>query len=272
MNHDYSLLPEYNKQIKINDQDFLAFSKSALKKHTNGQKIAIVGEIKKEKTQSGTDFIVIGSEKHNLKPPGSHSSLLYKKSAYVSIGGNRYVAVLKNRVPFLIILLILLAGIIVSGLMLWSMLKGGNDVPVIAPDHPLPEVDSNIEEIVGDNDTPNSNISEGGGAVSMIYTLDATINLADNNIDIMFKNPAKSNHDVALELYITKNGERTLISKSGRIPAGNLLRSMTLNPDAAVLSEGVYQGVYKVVYYNPQTGERALIESDITDVTITVKQ
>lgn len=270
MNYNYVLLPEYDKRLKIKNQDFLAFSKKALKKHCKGKNYIVVGEVKKEKAQKTTNLLTVGGEQNNVKPLGSYSSLLNRKAGYVCVGGDNYVAILKSRVAFLLLFVALLAGIAVGGYILWSMLTG-NDVPVISPDHPLPDVDSNIEEIEGDNDTPNSNISEGGGSVSMIYSLKAEIDLTDSNIDILFKNPSKSNHDVALELYVAKDGERVLIAQSGRIPAGNMLRDMDLMPDAAILSEGVYEGVYKVIYYNPQTGERALVESDITDVEVVVK-
>ena len=243
MNYNYELLNEYNKRLKVKEQDFLAFSKGALKKYCKGKNYVVVGEVKKEKLGETADLIVIGGEQHNVKPLGSHSALLNRKAGYVCVGEDSYVAILKSRVPFLIMFLALLAGIIIGGYILWSMLTG-NSIPVVSPDHPLPDVDSNIVEIEGDTSTPNR---------------------------ILFKNPKKSNHDVALELYVVKNNERILISKSGRIPAGNKLQDMSLMPDKAVLSEGVYEGVFKVIYYNPQTGERALVESDISDVEIIVK-
>lgn len=272
MNYNYVLLPEYDKRLKLNEQDFLAFSKKNLNKVYKNKNYIVVGEVKKEKSKDNTDLFVIGNENYSVARLGSHSKLLNRKAGFVCVGGDNYIAVLKSRVPFLIWLLVLLAGIGVGMALLINMLTG-NDIPVIAPDHPLPDVDSNIEEIEDDNSgTPNSNISEGGGSVSMIYSLNAEIDLTDSDIDILFKNPSKSNHDVVLELYVTKDGERILIAQSGRIPAGKRLSTMTLMPDTAILTEGIYEGVYKVIYYNPQTGERALVESDITDVEVTVRQ
>ncbi|MBE6810133.1 MAG: hypothetical protein E7521_03635 [Ruminococcaceae bacterium] len=271
-NYNIVLLPEYNKRLKIKSQDFLGFSKKALKKYYNGKNYSIIGEVKKEKPSKDSDRFIIGDEQFTVKQYGSHSAILNRKAGFVCVGEDNYIAVIKSRVPFLLLLLALVAGIVIGGYMLWSMLNG-DSVPVIKPDHPLPEIDSNIEEIENDNSgSPNSNISEGGGSVSMIYSLEAQIDLTDSDIDILFKNPSKSNHDVTIELYVTKDNERILIAKSGRIPAGNMLRDMDLMPDTAILTEGIYEGVYKVIYYNPQTGERALVESDITDVAVTVRQ
>lgn len=271
-NYNIVLLPEYNKRLKIKSQDFLGFSKKALKKYYNGKNYSIIGEVKKEKPSKDSDRFIIGDEQFTVKQYGSHSAILNRKAGFVCVGGDNYIAVLKSRIPFLILLFGLLAGIGVGIALLINMLTG-SDVPVIAPNHPLPDVDSDIEDIEDDNSgAANNNISEGGGSVSMIYSLNAEIDLTDSDIDILFKNPSKSNHDVALELYIENNGERVLIAKSGRIPAGNMLRDMDLMPDTAILSEGIYEGIYKVIYYNPQTGERALVESDITDVEVTVRQ
>lgn len=272
MNYNYVLLQDYDKKLKIKSQDFLGFSKKGLKKYCSDKNYVVVGEVKKEKAKKDANLFVIGNEQHMVKPMGSHNALFNRKAGYVCVGGDNYLAIIKSRVPFLLLLLTLIAGIVIGGAVLLSMLQG-DDVPVINPDHPLPDIDSNIEEIADDNSgSPNSNISEGGGAVSMIYSLNAEIDLTDSDIDILFKNPSKSNHDVLLELYVTKDSERVLIAQSGRIPAGNMLRDMDLMPDTAILTEGVYEGVYKVIYYNPQTGERALVESEITDVAVTVRQ
>ena len=45
---------------------------------------------------------------------------------------------------------------------------------------------------------------------------------------------------------------------------------MDMIEDSAILSEGVYNAVYKVLYYDALTGEKALVESTITDVALTV--
>ena len=42
----------------------------------------------------------------------------------------------------------------------------------------------------------------GGGAVSLTYSKDVSVNLSDKNIDLMFANPATSTADMALQLVI----------------------------------------------------------------------
>ncbi|MBQ9972860.1 MAG: hypothetical protein IJP24_04980, partial [Firmicutes bacterium] len=113
---------------------------------------------------------------------------------------------------------------------------------------------------------------DGGGSVSMIYTLEADVSLSSGAITMYFKNPSDSTHDVVLEAYIKSDGAEYLVGKSGRLPAGYELSTLTLISDYAVLSEGMYDGLYKVQCYNPQTGELALVAPQITDLTFTVRQ
>ena len=104
----------------------------------------------------------------------------------------------------------------------------------------------------------------------MIYTLTAGLSLSDNSISMYFKNPNASNHDVVLELYLVDGGTEIKLAQSGLVKAGYGLYEMTVLEDSAVLQEGIYQGKYKVLYYKPDTGERALVESDIEGLTIAV--
>ena len=48
--YNFTLLPEYDKRIKVGNQDFLGFSKKALKNHYTNKNYIVVGEVKKTKT------------------------------------------------------------------------------------------------------------------------------------------------------------------------------------------------------------------------------
>ena len=110
-----------------------------------------------------------------------------------------------------------------------------------------------------------------GGSVSMIYTLNAGYASGGDKVNIYFKNPSRSDHDVVLEFYaVGTENERVLMARSVRIPAGTGLEIMTLEDSAPDLQPGSYRGLYRVLFYDTTTGERALITSEITDVVITV--
>ena len=104
----------------------------------------------------------------------------------------------------------------------------------------------------------------------MAYTLQATLSLTDNTIAMHVVNPKASNHEFLITLSVVDSEVSYPIATSGRIPPGNGLYTMTLNPDAPILSEGVYKGLYTIAYYHPETGVRANVESQIPDVVIFV--
>ena len=121
--------------------------------------------------------------------------------------------------------------------------------------------------------TPAQNTPEnGGGSVSIIYTMTASYNEGDDEITIYFKNPKKSNHDMVIELYaIATDGSRVLMAKSGRIPIGYGIEKMTLLDSAPALTKNTYKGLYRITFYDPKTGELATVDTEIPDINITVK-
>jgi hypothetical protein len=175
----------------------------------------------------------------------------------------------------LVWILSLVAAIVAVAAVVIAIIIGilANPTPpiVIDPDHPLPDPDPNVTPIEGEDEEQMTS-EEGGGAVSMIYTMKADYTLGSDWVEIYFKNPKRSNHDVAIELYVVSEGAEYLLGTSGRVAAGNALYRVTVSQDAPELSEGVYTGLYRVRYYNSLTGEKALVESDIVDIQITVTQ
>lgn len=122
-----------------------------------------------------------------------------------------------------------------------------------------------------EKDPAETDPAEGGGSVSMIYTRTVSYTYGESRAYMYFKNPSKSDHDVVLELYaLGTDGERVLMAKSGRIPAGTGLETMTLEKNIPDLSPNSYRGLYRVLFYDPVTGERAMISSEIADLIISV--
>jgi hypothetical protein len=188
-----------------------------------------------------------------------------------------YVALLKSKIPVLLLLLALLIGsftAIVTSQGWFSGLLAGHVVPIINPYNPLPDTDPNVLALEDDGSAVTADTSgeSEGGSVSLVYSLDASLDLGTGQIGIYFQNPSNSNHAAAIQLYITSEGTDTLIAKSGLIPAGTGLYQLDMIKDSAVLSEGLYEGKYRVIFYNPVTGERALVESEITDLVITAAE
>ena len=265
-------------KVKLENHEFSCFSKKELSNIHPEDNYTVVGEvIKNNKKRAIADFIA-GEKTFKVSRYGKNGRVLNKEAGFVKVGENEYIAVLKSRIPFLLILAAL--GIILLLLLAMLLQPEGDDMPVINPNNPLPPQDQNAVIIDPNAPLPEDkdeeelppDVEPGGGSLSMIYTLEAEISLSNGNISLYFMNPSDSTHDVVLEAYVVANGTEYLVAKSGRLPAGYSLPSMALITDNAVLSEGIYEGLYKVQCYNPQTGELALVAPQITDLTITVKQ
>ena len=81
----------------------------------------------------------------------------------------------------------------------------------------------------------------------------------------MFQNPARSNQDMKLEIVI----DGKAIVASGKLEPGYKVDKLS-GVDTDKLSAGTYEGKFVVSYYNAQSGEKAVVNTEIP-VTITVK-
>jgi hypothetical protein len=138
--------------------------------------------------------------------------------------------------------------------------------------NPLPDLDPNATKLT-DDDSEKVVSEGGGGSVSLAYSVDATLSLSTGQIDMCFENPNASNHDLVLELYVIDSSDdsrQTMIAQSGRVAAGSGLYTMIFDAGSAQLSAGEYNAKLKVLFYNPDTGERALVESEVSDMKLSV--
>lgn len=281
---EYRIIPhsDYDQKVKIEKQNIFCYSKKQLKKlYPNGD-FRLIGETRAHNRKEKTGVLPLSDSAAaqssaaqreekilTVSAFGDNSKILNRRAGYVHTGNDDYIVLLKSRIPFFIWLFYLLLGLAAGGILIAYLLKPPAK-PASEPLHPLPPEDSQAQPLEEDN-TSKASSPEGGGAVSMTYTLEAEINLESGEISMYFKNPNASNHDVAVEMYIISEGKETLVASSGLIKAGYGLYNMSLDIDSSLLSKGDYEGKYKVIYYNPETGERALIESDITDLKITAE-
>ncbi len=281
----YSLKNDYDKRVRIQGENILCYSEARIKSvypdvnKSQLHEARSYSEAEKKPPKKGgmslyqkqtVGELQIGAKTIGVSAPATNSSLLYKKVGYVCMADGSIVALCVSRVPFFAIVSILAVALIALLVWLLSML-GGEEPPEIKPDHPLPPISEDIVPETGGEGETEKESPEGGGSVSMIYTLSAKVTLSTGEISIHFKNPRASNHSVALQFYIISGGKEYLVAESGLIPSGNGLYTLRLSDDAPTLSEGKYEGMYRVMYYDPVTGVRAHVQSDITDVVVAVK-
>lgn len=284
-----ALREDYNLTLQMKKDSLLCYSPKKMKE-TSGN---VIGEVllkvpkppKQKASEEGaaaeketpseeasTGSFLFGSHRLHTRPVGYHKSLLYKKAGYVWVGGEDYLCVLTDRRPFLAALGAMTA---VFGVALAVLLTLGP--ASIPPEHPMPDRDENSIPVVGDEDsgTGGGRVESevGGGFVSMIFTKEAEVDLSDAKIDMYFVNPQQSNHSVAIELYVTFMDRHWLVASSGRVDADYGIRAMTFNEKVSLTpttEQRIYKGKYVVRYYNPDSGERSVFTTEITDVIITV--
>lgn len=169
-----------------------------------------------------------------------------------------------KRKQIIIIVLILLL-LITIGITVWALFFR-DTTPVLAPDYAPQQTEENAEPIDDDASGDKLVQPQGGGAVSLTYSKEVTIDLSDNTAKLLFANPYKSNQDMMIQIVIRD----TVIAQSGLLTPGHQVTKLELF-DNAKLSKGTYEGKFVVLYYQKDTGEKAMINTEIP-LTITVEE
>ena len=163
-----------------------------------------------------------------------------------------------------LVLLLLLITLIAVGVTVWALFFRDSG-PTLAPDYAPQEMEQHAETIPNDSgdklDKP-----EGGGSVSLTYSNKVTIDLSDKMAALYFANPGKSNQDMVLQIAI----QDTVILQSGTLKPGNQVKLLDLLEGAEeMLSPGGYEGKFIVLYYDPDSGEKAMVNTEIP-ITVNV--
>lgn len=169
----------------------------------------------------------------------------------------------RSKLLILILLVITAAAICVT---IWALFFREPDV-VLAPDYAPREEEQRAETIPNDSGEKMEN-PEGGGSVSLTYSREVTIDLSEKTASLLFANPGKSNQDMVLQIVI----QNTVIVQSGTLKPGNQIMVLDLLEGAEKkLSAGTYEGNFNVLYYDPESGEKAIVNTEIP-ITVAVKE
>ena len=166
----------------------------------------------------------------------------------------------------LLILLLLLITLIAISVTVWALFfRDGGGQQVLAPDYAPQDKEQNAETIPGDTGDKMEN-PEGGGAVSLTYSNEVTIDLSDKAAALYFANPGKSNQDMVIQIAI----QDTIILQSGTLSPGNQVKILNLLEGAEdMLQPGGYEGKFIVLYYDQTSGEKSMVNTEIP-ITINV--
>lgn len=172
----------------------------------------------------------------------------------------------KDKKSKLLILLLLLITVIAVSVTIWAVFIRDNTPTVLTPDYAPVETEEHAEEIPNDTDEQMES-SEGGGAVSLTYTDEVSIDLSEKQASLLFGNPGKSNQDAVIQIII----QDEIIVQSGTLKPGHQVTTLDLLDGAdKLLSEGTYKGKLNILYYNQESGEKAILNTEIpVDITVT---
>ena len=170
------------------------------------------------------------------------------------------------------IIIAILAVITVAALCvtMWALFlrepsAGDDDKVILNPDYAPQKQEQNAETIPDDTGEKMEN-PEGGGAVSLTYSNEVTIDISDKAAALYFANPGKSNQDMVIQIAI----QDTIILQSGTLSPGNQVKLLNLLEGAEdMLQPGGYEGKFVVLYYDPISGEKSMVNTEIP-VTINV--
>lgn len=171
----------------------------------------------------------------------------------------------KDRRHFIIKLLAVL--LIILLLLLTIIWQCGKDRPAVGPENTettqgpettVKQIEISAEDISENNTEGKLSQPEGGGSVRISYSNKVTISRETGKITMNFQNPGRSNQDIALEILV--NGHS--IAESGRIQPGKQLKTMQLK-DNISMGKGGHKGIFKLTYYDTETGKAAMVDTDI---------
>lgn len=271
------LLNDYDVRIRVNKHNLFCYSAKQLnKKYLNCDDYEVIGETSSNNRKKAYAILERDYGKGlRVSRRGRISRLKYKECGYICVGENQYVLLLKSRLPFFAAFVFGCAMLACIICICCHLLMGNAERNIeIMPYNPLPEVDKaavEIDDPVPDSTKAASN-ANGQKVVRMQYTSAAVINLSNGSIMIDMNNPSDSTHSMVLGLYIESDEGDVKIAESGLIPSGHALPAMQMIENAAILHEGLYRGKYLLSFYDPSTGEKAIVDSWISNVQIVVQE
>jgi hypothetical protein len=163
-----------------------------------------------------------------------------------------------------VIRVLVLVTVTAVGITIWSLFFRKETTP-IAPDYAPREEEVAAKPIPNEGDT-KLDAPENGSAVSLTYSDQVTLDLSEESATLMFANPSRSKQDMLLQIIV----HDTIVVQSGRILPGNQVTELELLSGVVEkLSPGGYDGSFIISFYDPESREKALVNTEIP-ITITV--
>ena len=165
----------------------------------------------------------------------------------------------------IIVSVLALVLILTIGITVWALFFRDSGTPPITPDYPPQGTEQNQKPLEGDEGEKIESPS-GGGAINVTYGTNVTVDLSDNKVTLLYANPQASNQNVAILIMI----DDLVVAKSEQITPGYGVDTLSLEEYAKErLTVGGYDGELVIRAYDPETGEKAMVDTK-GEITITV--
>ena len=171
----------------------------------------------------------------------------------------------KNKNLVRILSAVLLVLLIVVILLLLRSCQGQSPAgpsKVLEPDYPQMTEDPNADTIP-DDDSEKPVVSNGGGSVTISFMDNVTYSLSTGELSLYYQNPNASTHNVVVQVILENGEDEYLLAQSGILTPGHQVTALQADAGAPQLSVGGYNGKLKLLFYDPETGERAIVDTDI---------
>lgn len=174
----------------------------------------------------------------------------------------------QSKKSLIIILLLALLIVALIAVCVWAIFfRNPGNSDILPPDYAPMDQDTNATDI-GDDTSDKLDAPEGGGAVGLTYSDAVKVDLSDKTLTLMFQNPGRSLNNMVLQVIV----QDTLLAQSELLIPGKQILKMPLKDEAASkLAPGGYKGKFVVSIYNPETGEKNMIDAEV-EITVTVAE
>lgn len=163
-----------------------------------------------------------------------------------------------------ILIAVLVALVIIIVLLLIGKCSGGaGGGTVLEPDYPSIPEETNAVPIEDDNPEERPEVEAGGGSMSISFMDTVTYSLSSGKLSLYYQNPGASTHNVVVQVILTRGEDEYLLAQSGVINPGYQVTSLSADDKVPELSEGGYDGKLRLLFYDRETGERAIVDTDI---------
>ena len=157
----------------------------------------------------------------------------------------------------ILIIILLLITILALCVTMWAVFFRDSGVPPISPDYPPQGTEQNQKPLEGDDGVKIESPS-GGGAINVTFGTAVTVDLSEEKVTLLYQNPQTSNQNVAILIMI----DDLVVAKSDQITPGYGVDTLPLEEYAKErLSVGGYNGELVIRAYNPETGEKAIVNA-----------